>query len=65
MFMPGGNRVYPIPGRIRSITFGARTSNMDIDIIKQLINGKNVSLYKAVLKESEFGIKLEKYGNKI
>jgi len=60
MFMPKGNKVYSIPGQIKSITFGARASTMDIDIVKQLITSKNIDLYKAVLKESEFGIKLEK-----
>jgi hypothetical protein len=60
MFMPKGNTVYSVPGRVKSIIFGARASNMDIDTIEKLIKNKNVVLKKAVLKESEFGIKLEK-----
>jgi len=60
MFTPNGSMSYPIPGKIKSITFGVRTSNIDIDVIKQLVSGKSINLYKAVLKENEFGIKLEK-----
>ena len=61
MLIPQGNTVYAVPGKVKSIIFGARASNMDIDIIEQLIKNKNVVLNKAVLKESEFGIKLEKF----
>lgn len=60
MFMAQGNKVYPIPGKIKSITFGVRASDMDIDIVKKLIVGRNITLNKAVLKDNEFGIKLEK-----
>ena len=59
-FKPIGGKVYPIPGKIKSITFGVRSSDMDIEIIKKLINGCNILLYKALLKENEFGIKLKK-----
>jgi hypothetical protein len=59
MFVPKGNKVYPIPGIIKSVTFGVRASDMDIDIVRQLLTGKDVVLYKALLKENEFGIKLK------
>lgn len=58
-FQQKGNTVYPVPGKILSITFGVRALKMDIDIIKKLV-GNTVSLYQAQLKKNEFGIKLEK-----
>jgi len=57
MFTPIGNKAYPLPGKIKSITFGSRTPSMDIDIIKKLINGTDIKLYQASLKENLFGIK--------
>ena len=60
MFSSKGNKTNSVPGKIKSITFGVKASDMNIDIIKQLISDKEVNLYRAVLKESEFGIKLEK-----
>lgn len=54
-----GGKVYPIPGKILSITFGARASEMDIDIVKKLV-GHSIPLYQAQLKENEFGIKVKK-----
>lgn len=58
-FQPTGGKVYPIPGRILSITFGVRASEIDIDIVKKLV-GHSIPLYQAQLKENEFGIKLKK-----
>lgn len=58
-FQADGGKVYPIPGEILSITFGARASELDIDIIKKLV-GHSIPLYQAQLKENEFGIKLKK-----
>ncbi|MCG9720391.1 DUF2971 domain-containing protein [Shewanella sp. Isolate7] len=58
-FQSDGGKVYPIPGKILSITFGARASEMDIDIVKKLV-GNSIPLFHAQLKENEFGIKLKK-----
>jgi len=59
-FKQKGDEVYPVPGKIRSITFGVRASEMNIDIVKKLINGSSLQLYQAQLKENEFGIKRKK-----
>ena len=47
IFKPTGGIVYPVPGKIKSITIGVRASNMDIEIIKKLINGSDIVSAKA------------------
>lgn len=59
-FKPSGGKVYPLPGKIKSITFGVRASDMDIEIVKKLITGSDTKLYQAQLKQGEFGIKFAK-----
>ena len=59
-FKDTGGKVYSLPGEIKSLTFGCRVSDMDIDIIKKLVIGSNIALYQASLKENEFGIKLSR-----
>lgn len=59
-FKPSGGKVYPLPGKIKSITFGVRASNMDIEIVRKLIKGSDIKLYQAQLKQGEFGIKFSK-----
>ena len=58
-FQTVGGKVYPIPGKVLSITFGVRTSEMDIDIVKKLASN-SITLYQAQLKEHEFGIKVKR-----
>jgi len=58
-FQSTGGEVYPIPGRVLSITFGVRSTKIDIDIVKKLV-GPSIPLYQAHLKENEFGIKVKK-----
>ncbi|MGL1958428.1 MAG: DUF2971 domain-containing protein [Colwellia sp.] len=59
-FKPEGGKVYSLPGKIKSVTFGARASTMDIEIVKKLIVGTKIKLYQAVLKQSDFGLKFKK-----
>lgn len=59
-FKSVGGEVYPLPGSIRSIIFGVRASMMDIEIVTKLVGEGSIDLYKAQLKESAFGIKLER-----
>jgi hypothetical protein len=58
MFVPEGNKVYRVPSKIQSITFGSRASQMDIDIVRRLVKGSDILLHQAQLKESEFGLKI-------
>lgn len=57
---PQGGKTYSLPGDVKSITFGARSSQMDIEIVKKLIVGTDIKLFQAELKQNEFGIKLIK-----
>ncbi|PMG18390.1 DUF2971 domain-containing protein [Vibrio splendidus] len=59
-FKPEGGKVYPLPGDIKSVIFGARASGMDIEIVKRLINDTKIKLYQAELKQGEFGLKFKK-----
>ncbi|EGR0541746.1 DUF2971 domain-containing protein [Vibrio cholerae] len=59
-FKPQGGKVYPLPGKIKSVTFGARSSQMDIEIVKKLIAGTDIKLFQAELKQNDFGIKSRK-----
>lgn len=59
-FKQQGGIVYPLPGKIKSITFGIRSSQMDIEIVKKLIIGTEIMLFQAELKLGEFGIKFKK-----
>ena len=51
-----GGIVNDIPGKIKSITFGLRCSSMSMDIIKKLVEGKNIQLRQAEKLTSEYGI---------
>lgn len=59
-FKPQGGTVYPLPGKIKSVTFGTRSSQMDIEIVKKLIVGTEIKLFQAELKQGDFGIKYKK-----
>ncbi|MBB6054608.1 DUF2971 domain-containing protein [Tolumonas osonensis] len=59
-FIINGGTVERIPGRIKSIIFGNRASNSDIDIIRKIVADRNIPLFKASLKSGDFGLKLNK-----
>ncbi|EAQ54810.1 MULTISPECIES: hypothetical protein [Vibrio] len=63
-FKPQGDRGYPLPGKILSISFGVRASPIDIEIVKKLIVGTEIKLFHAELKQGDFGIKFKKSHNK-
>lgn len=59
-FEENGGKAYTLPGKIKSITFGERSLPMDIEIVQKLILGTGIKLYKAELKQGEFGLKFSK-----
>jgi len=58
-----GGQVINIPGEIKSITFGMRCSQISIDIVKQLVKGKDIQLRLAEKLTSKFGIKFKNISN--
>jgi hypothetical protein len=60
VIVPDGDKAYPVPGKIVSIVFGARISDLNKRIMESLLEGKSIDVFQAKLKQNEFGIKLEK-----
>jgi len=48
-----GNQLWPIPGEIRTVTFGLRMNNMKREIIQQILKNENNIQYFETIKNKE------------